>query len=206
MLASNILFPDWTHMNDLYIGNCRSSASLSVGSITSVKTFSLSNMPDLCALEGLSPLEFHTLFLRDVPKLSPECIAQFKVQHSLIVSCPVILNSMLSAAGFTVVESLTLQGCKEPFISFEEPTNFTSIRSLKFSNCQMTSLPTNLECFSNLKRLDIYNCPNISFLPDLPSSIQHIYVRGCELLKESCRAPAGESWPKIAHIRWKQFA
>jgi hypothetical protein len=41
----------------------------------------------------------------------------------------------------------------------------------------------------------------------LPSSLQHISIRNCcELLKESCRAPDGESWPKIAHIRWKEFS
>jgi hypothetical protein len=29
-------------------------------------------------------------------------------------------------------------------------------------------------------------------------------VSDCELLKESCQ-PNGESWSKIAHIRWKEI-
>jgi hypothetical protein len=114
---------------------------------------------------------------------------------------------MLSAEGFTVPASLSLDGCKEPFVSFDESANFISVKSLRFYDCQMISLPTNLMYFSSLKKLEIHSCLNISSLPDLPPSLQHISVRNCcELLKESCRAPDGESWPKIAHIRWKEFS
>jgi hypothetical protein len=71
--------------------------------------------------------------------------------------------------------------------------------------CEMKSQPKNLKCLSSLKRLSIGRCANFSSLPDLPCSLQQIDIYGCELLKESCRAPDGESWPKIAHIRWKKI-
>ncbi|XP_044961811.1 putative disease resistance RPP13-like protein 1 [Hordeum vulgare subsp. vulgare] len=207
VLAADFLCTDWPQMEYISINNCRSPASLFVvGSLTSVHALILHNLPDLCTLEGLSIQEFDLVQLVDVPKLIPECISQLRVKHILQVSSSALLNNMLSAEGFTVPTSLSLDKCKEPFISLDESLNFTSVRTLTFSDCQMNSLPTNLKRFPNLRNLLIICCRNISCLPDLPSSLQQICIWDCsELLKESCRAPDGESWPKIAHIRWKNI-
>ncbi|KAI4964015.1 hypothetical protein ZWY2020_008472 [Hordeum vulgare] len=69
----------------------------------------------------------------------------------------------------------------------------------------MLSAKENLKCFSGLRSLHIIGCPNISSLPDLPSSLYRINVEDSELLKNNCQSPDGESWPKIEHIRSKWF-
>jgi hypothetical protein len=204
-VAANLFISDLSHLISLSMYSCRSSASLSIGHLTSLQLLTLCDMPDLCFLEGSSSLQLQRAGLINVPKLTAECITQFRAQKELMVSSPVMLNQMLSAEGFTVPASLGLQNCKDQYISFKESANFTSVKKLILYQCEMRSLTINLNCFSSLTNLDIINCPNISSLPDLPSSLQHISVRSCERLNESCQAPDGESWSKIAHIRWKEF-
>nr|AAS79735.1 putative disease resistance protein, contains NBS-LRR domain [Oryza sativa Japonica Group] len=159
VLAPDLFCGHWPHLKDIFIHDCRSSVSLFVGDLSSLKEFTLYHLPDLCVLEGLSSLQLHSVCLVDIPKLTAECVSKFRVQDLLHVSSSAVLNNIISAE----------------------------------------DLP------SSLQRISIVDCPNISSLPDLPSSLQHIYIRDCPLLKESCRVPDGESWPKIAHIRWKRI-
>uniref|UniRef100_A0ACD5W585 Uncharacterized protein n=1 Tax=Avena sativa TaxID=4498 RepID=A0ACD5W585_AVESA len=205
VVAANFFSTDLPHLRLLLMLGCRSSASLSIGHLTSLESLYLQGLPDLYFLEGLSSLKLHNVLMKDVPKLTVECIRQFRVQKTLCVSSPVMLNLMLSSEGFSLPPFLSLQHCKDAYVSFEEPSKFASVKWLRLLSCEMTSLPGNLKCLSSLTKLEIGHCPNISSLPDLPSPLQHFGLWGCETLKESCRAPDGESWPKIAHIRWKEF-
>ena len=107
VLAADFLCTDWPQVNYISINNCRSPASLSIGSLTSVRALILYHLPDLCTLEGLSSQEFDLVHLVDVPKLIPECISQFRVNHILQVSSSALLNNMLSAEGSTVPPSLS---------------------------------------------------------------------------------------------------
>ena len=203
ILAADSLSVSLPHLKYLSIHSCRSSASLSIGHLTSLESLSIRGIQDLCFLEGLSSLQLLRVHLRDVPKLTAECISQFRVQRALSIGSSALLGHMLSSESFTVPAYLTLQSWKEQSFSFEESAKFSSVEELSLDECEMKSLPRNLNCLSSLKRLNIERCPNVSSLPDLPSSLQHIQIDGCELLTESCRAPDGESWPKIVHIRWK---
>uniref|UniRef100_A0A0E0N3B6 Rp1-like protein n=1 Tax=Oryza rufipogon TaxID=4529 RepID=A0A0E0N3B6_ORYRU len=204
VLTADFFCSDLPKLKKLYLNGCRSSASMSVGRLTSVQSFDLRSLPDLCTFEGLSSLQFDLVQLIDVPKLTLECTSQFSITRALAVSNPVMLNHMLSAKGFTATD-ISFHDCKDPSVSLEVSANLTRVKSLELLRCEMKSLPTNMRCLSGLEKLAIWDCPNISTLPDLPSSLQHILIEGCELLKKSCRAPDGESWPKIAHIRWKEI-
>ena len=203
ILAADSLGVSLPHLKDLFIYHCRSFASLSIGHLTSLESLSIRGIQDLCFLEGLSSLQLLRVHLRDVPKLTAECISEFRVQRALGIGSSVLLSHMLSSENFTVPADLTLESWKEQSFSFEESAKFSSVEELSLDECEMKSLPRNLNCLSSLKRLNIERCPNVSSLPDLPSTLQHIGIYKCELLTDSCRAPDGESWPKIAHIRWK---
>ncbi|KAF7105411.1 hypothetical protein CFC21_106225 [Triticum aestivum] len=203
LVAADLFSSDLPHLKHLGMIWCRTSSSLSIGHLTSLKSLSLHNLQHLCFLEGLSSplLDAH---FTNVPNLSMNCISQLRVENSLYVSSPVMLNHMLLSEGFTVPGTLAISECKERFFSFEESADLSSVDRLLFMNCEISSLP-DLKCFSCLTMLQIIRCPNLSFLPDLPSSLYCICVSGSELLKKSCQSPHGESWPKIEHIRSKYF-
>uniref|UniRef100_A0A8I6XY37 Uncharacterized protein n=1 Tax=Hordeum vulgare subsp. vulgare TaxID=112509 RepID=A0A8I6XY37_HORVV len=206
VVADDLFDGDLPHLKRLFLMWCRSSSTSSIGHLTSLEELSLRNLQDLNSLKGLSLLQLVSAHFTHVPNLDMKCISQFRVQRSLSVSSLVMLNHMLSAEAFTVPRNLVLEGCTEQSFPFEESADFSSANNLLFNCCEISSLPGNLKCFSCLTTLQIVGCPNISSLPDLPSSLQHIVVEDSELLKESCRSPDGQSWPKIEHIRSQLFS
>ncbi|EES15625.2 hypothetical protein SORBI_3008G026900 [Sorghum bicolor] len=205
ILAADSFINGLPHLKSLCIGYCRSSPSLSIGHLTSLESLDLCGLPDLCSLERLSSWQLDELSLGDVPNLTAKCISQFRVQKWLTVSSFVLLNQMLKAEGFIVPPYLALLDCKEPSASFGESVNLLSVKHLYFWECKMESLPGNLKVLSSLESLEIGNCPNITSLPVLPSSLQRITIHRYDDLKKNCREPDGESWPQISHIRWKHF-
>ncbi|XP_044949869.1 disease resistance protein RGA2-like [Hordeum vulgare subsp. vulgare] len=204
VVAADFFSCDLPLLKDLSMSWC-SSPSLSIGHLTSLESLSLWNLQDLCFLEGLSSLQLLRVNFADLPNLDKKCISQLQVKDRLCVSSSVMLNLMLSAKGFTVPRFLAVVGCKEQTFSFEGSADFSSVDCLTFMNCKISLLPENLKCFSGLRSLHIIGCPNISSLPDLPSSLYRINVEDSELLKNNCQSPDGESWPKIEHIRSKWF-
>ncbi|VAI94397.1 unnamed protein product [Triticum turgidum subsp. durum] len=203
VVASDFFCNDLSHLRVLSMEWCRSSSSLSIGHLTSLIGLSLQNLQDLCFLEGLSSLQLVDVDLTYLPNVNMKCISQLRVNHYLSVSSSVMLNYLLLAEGFTVPGILGLEGCNERSFSFEESSDFSSVNCLEFQDCEISSLPQNLKCFSCLSTLRIVGCPNISSLPDLPSSLNYLWVQDSELLKRSCQSPDGESWPKIEHVRSK---
>ncbi|KAG2601197.1 hypothetical protein PVAP13_5KG572900 [Panicum virgatum] len=92
ILAADSLSVSLPHLKYLSIRNCRSSASLSIGHLTSLESLSIRGIQDLCFLEGLSSLQLLRVHLRDVPKLTAECISQFRVQRALSIGSSALLG------------------------------------------------------------------------------------------------------------------
>ncbi|XP_056175107.1 putative disease resistance RPP13-like protein 1 [Syzygium oleosum] len=55
---------------------------------------------------------------------------------------------------------------------------------------------------SSLQLLWIYDCPKLRYLPEdgLPPSLQYLWIRGCEMLKDRCSNLGGDYWPLIQDI------
>uniref|UniRef100_A0A0A9A219 Uncharacterized protein n=1 Tax=Arundo donax TaxID=35708 RepID=A0A0A9A219_ARUDO len=175
-LTAHFFCSDLSNLQDVGLLCCRSSESLSIGRLTSLESFTLYDMPDLCLLEGLCSLQLQHVHLINVPKLTAECISQFHVKASLYVSSSVLLNHMISAEGFAIPAFISLERCKEPSVSFEELANFSSVKCLRLCGCEINSMPRNLKCLSCLKKLNISDSPNIPSLPDChPPSSTYAY-------------------------------
>jgi hypothetical protein len=83
MIASELFSNVTPHLKELRMCNYRSTVSLSIGHLTFLESLSISGFLDLCFLEGLSSLQLRHVHLQNVPKLTAECISQFRVQKSL---------------------------------------------------------------------------------------------------------------------------
>ncbi|MED6217420.1 hypothetical protein PIB30_017480 [Stylosanthes scabra] len=59
-----------------------------------------------------------------------------------------------------------------------------------------------LQHLTSLKLLSLLECDKLRSLPEegLPSSISHLEMKGCPMLKASYQRKKGKDWPKIAHI------
>ncbi|KAB8099122.1 hypothetical protein EE612_029003 [Oryza sativa] len=116
VLAPDLFCGHWPHLKDIFIHDCRSSVSLFVGDLSSLKEFTLYHLPDLCVLEGLSSLQLHSVCLVDIPKLTAECVSKFRVQDLLHVSSSAVLNNIISAEGITVQRLSSFKGARShPF-------------------------------------------------------------------------------------------
>ncbi|VAI94402.1 unnamed protein product [Triticum turgidum subsp. durum] len=204
VVGADFLSSDLPHLKDLSFKWCRGSSFLTVGHLTALESLSLQDLQDLCFLEGLSSLQLFGAQFANLPNLNMKCISQLQLQNYLVVSSPIMLSHILLDEGFTVPRHIRVEECNEESFPFEESADFSSVKHLSFMFCGISSFP-DLKGFSCLMSLQIVGCPNISSFQDLPPSLKTMIVWDCELLKESCRAPDGESWPKIEHIREKVF-
>ncbi|PKU87559.1 putative disease resistance protein RGA4 [Dendrobium catenatum] len=78
----------------------------------------------------------------------------------------------------------------------------SSLSELRFEWLKsLQSLPSSLESLSSLQKLHIDDVPMLRELPNLPSSLEYLYIWGCHPeLKERYREDGGSDRHKIAHI------
>ncbi|KAG4959964.1 hypothetical protein AAZX31_13G168800 [Glycine max] len=122
-----------------------------------------------------------------------------------IIRCYKLISLMKSALGGNhSLESLWIGGVDVECLP-EEGVLPHSLVTLKIYDCpDLKRLDYKGLChLSSLKLLILEECPRLQCLPEegLPKSISTLHISNCPLLKQRCRKPQGEDWPKIAHIK-----
>ncbi|KAL2588259.1 hypothetical protein AAZV13_13G159700 [Glycine max] len=115
-----------------------------------------------------------------------------------------LMSSLKSALGGNhSLETLRIGGVDVECLP-EEGVLPHSLVTLDISHCEdLKRLDYKGLChLSSLKELTLWNCRRLQCLPEegLPKSISTLTIRRCGFLKQRCREPQGEDWPKIAHI------
>nr|CAD1842884.1 unnamed protein product [Ananas comosus var. bracteatus] len=173
----------------------------------SLMYLSVKSCPNIGSLLGLQELNhLEDLSLMGYLKLAH---AETKLGSLLIkrfsTDAPSLLHVLLTEEALASLRRLRIEKFKEESFRSEEEQVFqhlTSLNSLDFESCSIKSLPNNLESLSSLEELSISDCPNITSLPDLPSSLLRLDLKHCNpVLKRRCQKPHGQDWCKISHIR-----
>ncbi|KAJ6838705.1 putative disease resistance protein RGA1 [Iris pallida] len=116
------------------------------------------------------------------------------------------LNSLWS---LSIVRGSTEED--KPFTAEEEELfqhHLTSLTMLYFNFCEgLPSLPANLENLSSLKHMEIWGCPKIESLPNLPASLREVEIWNCPKIESLPNLPASLKRVKIygrCHPRLKE--
>ncbi|KAJ9685516.1 hypothetical protein PVL29_017527 [Vitis rotundifolia] len=81
------------------------------------------------------------------------------------------------------------------------PSNLTSLRIVDFPNLKSLDY-RGLQHLTSLETLGIGKCEKLKSFPNqgLPSSLSHLDIHYCPLLRKRCQRDKGKEWPKISHI------
>ncbi|KAF3437401.1 hypothetical protein FNV43_RR20154 [Rhamnella rubrinervis] len=124
-----------------------------------------------------------------------------RLQYLHLSSCPKLNGECLPDYLPSLVE-LTIYGC-EQLTTLGIHHSQDMVDSFPEEGLLPTSLRTLDIChLINLQSLRISDCPRLQCLPEigLPTSLSHLEIIGCPLLKKRCQRDIGEDWSKIAHI------
>ncbi|KAL2979539.1 hypothetical protein AAZX31_13G177800 [Glycine max] len=201
-------------LRGLDIGKCPNLQRISQGQAHNhLQTLYVIECPQLESLpEGMHVLlpSLHHLIIYDCPKVEmfPEGGLPSNLKIISLCGGSYKLISLLKSAlgGNHSLESLYIGGVDVECLP-EEGVLPHSLVSLHIMDCpDLKRLDYKGLChLSSLKELTLYDCPRLQCLPEegLPKSISSLNIWGdCQLLKQRCREPEGEDWPKIAHIKY----
>ncbi|TVU14788.1 hypothetical protein EJB05_38281, partial [Eragrostis curvula] len=167
-----------TALEELTIERCESLAALeglqSLGGLTALKVFSCPGLPDLKHLsrQGLGQLRLECLGIDKFSFLNmPVWMRLTPLKRLEVFEMEVTGLSDLS-------DRIALQ-------------LLTSLQELLFSHChELQDLAVGLNSLPSLRKLEIYDCPHITWLPEqiLPPSLEELEMWECdEQLTERCR-------------------
>lgn len=175
----------------LTIFNCRKLKSLPQGMhalLTSLKQLTVRDCPETDSFpEGGLPTKLSWLYIWNCNKLMARGVKQgLETPLSLVF--------------------LSVRGSKEEILETfpEEWLLQSTLPSLEIG-CfpKLKSLGnTGLQHLSFLEKLRINDFDELQSFPEqgLPSSLSHLYIINCPLLKAKCQKGKAKEWPKISHI------
>ncbi|KAK0600944.1 hypothetical protein LWI29_019865 [Acer saccharum] len=204
-------FPEGLHtlssLHFLYIADCNDFAYFPKGGFPN-SNFSLL-IQGCKKLEAL-PSEIHTLSSLEIincpnmslpeeglpTKLSSLGITSLKQYKALMQTG---LHNFTSLTGLHIFGKPDGESLQEEDMAITLPRTLTSLSIGKFP--KLKYLPfKDFEDLPCLDHLSISNCPDLTSLPSLPSSLLQLDISGCPLLKEACKRYKGKEWSKIADI------
>ncbi|KAK3415820.1 hypothetical protein EUGRSUZ_H01449 [Eucalyptus grandis] len=87
--------------------------------------------------------------------------------------------------GFRNLFRLDLNDCNLSEVEFlESSSSFPKLGDLNLSGNKFTHLPTSINKYHNLERLDVANCKQLQKIPQLPPNVHFLWAIGCISLQE----------------------
>ncbi|XWS57358.1 hypothetical protein CRYUN_Cryun09bG0167700 [Craigia yunnanensis] len=75
-----------------------------------------------------------------------------------------------------------------------------SLCSVSLMECKNLTKLSEKQNLTSLEMLDIYDCPELSSLPERMSCLKELKIVRCPILSERCKPEMGEDWANIAHV------
>ncbi|TXG46395.1 hypothetical protein EZV62_028108 [Acer yangbiense] len=113
-------------------------------------------------------------------------------------------HNLTSLKELNIHELADAESFHEEEMEMTFPPTLTSLSMYNFPKLKCLSCKS-LENLTSLEYLWFINCPELTYLPNLPSSLLRLYINGCPLLKEACKRDKGKEWYKIADIPYVQI-
>ncbi|KAG4383941.1 hypothetical protein GLYMA_13G184900v4 [Glycine max] len=198
-------------LRKIFIRKCPNLKRISQGQAHNhLQSLYIKECPQLESLpEGMHVLlpSLHDLCIIDCPKVEmfPEGGLPSNLKYMSLYGSYKLMSSLKSALGGNhSLESLVIGGVDVECLP-DEGVLPHSLVYLEIRKCgDLKRLDYKGLChLSSLKELLLVGCPRLECLPEegLPKSISTLWIINCPLLKQRCREPEGEDWPKIAHIK-----